>query len=283
MKKKTQEPTVSQEPTVEIVNLGLGYSFDRFFCPACGAAILEPGEPFEPKCPHVEWAIFEGEFEFMNLPAAIEAQIEILAETRQKLEDADDVDTLEDGDDIDTLEDGDDFDMLDELLKIWRGNTRMVFNITSEGMAGGPVSETLSVGMNFVPDENAEMGTETPSEPGEMIEEDFSEVLEANDIVEVGIPRMTFAEFCATRKPCDASEMEVLSYQFFTAGPCSSGYVYIDALGIEIGDESSPNCKVGYYYEIATDCQSNDLAELEQILYRHAIEEHWIMPRGEHE
>ena len=263
MKKKTQEPTVSQEPTVEIVNLGLGYSFDRFFCPACGAAILEPGEPFEPKCPHVEWAIFEGEFVFMGLPAAVAAQIKKLEKKRQK--------------------DGDDFDRFDELLKIWRGNTRMVFNITSEGMACGPVSETLSVGMNFVPDENAEMGTETPSEPGEMIEEDFSEVLEANDIVEVGIPRMTFAEFCATRKPCDASEMEVLSYQFFTAGPCSSGYVYIDALGIEIGDESSPNCKVGYYHEIATDCQSNDLAELEQILYRHAIEEHWIMPRGEHE
>jgi len=275
MKKKTQEPTVSQEPTVEIVNLGLGYSFDRFFCPACGAAILEPGEPFEPKCPHVEWAIFEGEFEFMNLPAAIEAQIEILAETRQKLEDADDVDTLEDGDD---------FDMLDELLKIWRGNTRMVFNITSEGMACGPVSETLSVGLNFVPDENAEMETETPSEPGEMIEEDFSEVLEAHEIVEVGIPRMTFAEFCATRKPCDASEMEALSDHFFTAGGrCSSGYVYIDALGIEIIDKSSPNCTGTYYHEIASDCLSNDLAELEQILYRYAIEEHYIKPRGEHE
>ena len=50
-------------------------------------------------------------------------------------------------------EDGDDFDRFDELLKIWRGNTRMVFNITSEGMACGPVSETLSVGLNFVPDE----------------------------------------------------------------------------------------------------------------------------------
>ena len=141
MKKETQEPTVSQEPTVEIVNLGLGYSFDRFFCPACGAAILEPGEPFEPKCPHVEWAIFEGEFEFMNLPAAVEAQIEKLEEARQKLEDGDDVDML------------DDFDRFDELLKIWKGNTRMVFNITSEGMANGPVRETLSVGLNFVPDE----------------------------------------------------------------------------------------------------------------------------------
>jgi hypothetical protein len=71
MKKKTQEPTVSQEPTVEIVNLGLGYSFDRFFCPACGAAILESGEPFEPECPHVEWAYFEGEFVFTNLPAVV--------------------------------------------------------------------------------------------------------------------------------------------------------------------------------------------------------------------
>ena len=127
MKKKTQEPTV------EIVNLGLGYSFDSFFCPACGVAILESGEPFEPKCPHVEWAIFEGEFEFMNLPAAVEAQIEKLEKMRQK--------------------DGDDFDRFDELLKIWRGNTRMVFNITSEGMACGPVRETLSVGLNFVPDE----------------------------------------------------------------------------------------------------------------------------------
>ena len=132
MKKETQEPTVSQEPTVEIVNLGLGYSFDRFFCPACGAAIFESGEPFEPECPHVEWAIFEGEFEFTT--PAVEAQIEILEEARQK------------------LEDGDDFDRFDELLKIWRGNKRMVFNITSEGMACGPVSETLSVGMNFVPD-----------------------------------------------------------------------------------------------------------------------------------
>ena len=84
MKKKTQEPTV------EIVNLGLGYSFDGFFCPACGAAILESGEPFEPKCPHVEWAIFEGEFEFMNLPAAVEAQIEKLEKMRQK--DGDDFD-----------------------------------------------------------------------------------------------------------------------------------------------------------------------------------------------
>jgi hypothetical protein len=264
MKKKTQEPTVSQEPTVEIVNLGLGYSFDRFFCPACGAAILQSGEPFEPECPHVEWAIFEGEFEYMNLPAAVEAQLEELEEKRQ--------------------EDGDDFDRFDELLKIWRGNKRMVFNITSEGMACGPVSETLSVGLNFVPDENAEMGTETPSEPGEMIEEDFSEVLEAHDIVKVGIPRMTFAEFCATRKPCDASEMEALSDQFFTAGaPCSSGYVYIDLLGIEIIGESSPNCTGTYYHEIASDCQSNDLAKLEQILYRYAIEEHYIKPRGEHE
>ena len=145
MKKKEQEPTVSQEPTVEIVNLGLGYSFDRFFCPACGAAIFESGEPFEPKCPHVEWAIFEGEFEFMNLPAAVQAQINELEETQQK---------LEDGDDVDMLEGGDDFDRFDELLKIWRGNTRMVFNITSEGMACGPVRETLSVGLNFVPDED---------------------------------------------------------------------------------------------------------------------------------
>jgi len=264
MKKKTQEPTVSQEPTVEIVNLGLGYSFDRFFCPACGAAILEPGEPFEPKCPHVEWAIFEGEFEYSNLPAAVEAQLGELEEKRQ--------------------EGGDDFDRFDELLKIWRGNTRMVFNITSEGMACGPVSETLSVGLNFVPDENAEIGTETPSEPGEMIEEDFSEVLEAHEIVEVGIPRMTFAEFCATRKPCDASEMEALSDHFFTAGGrCSSGYVYIDLLGIEIIDESSPKCTGTHYHEIATDCQSKDLAELEQILYRYAIKEHWIEPRGEDE
>jgi iron-sulfur cluster assembly protein len=134
MKKKTQEPTGSQEPTVEIVNLGLGYSFDRFFCPACGAAILEPSAPFEPECPHVEWAIFEGEFVFMDLPATVETQIKKLEKKRQK--------------------DGDDFDRFDELLKIWRGDTRMVFNITSEGMAGGPVRETLSVGLNFVPDVN---------------------------------------------------------------------------------------------------------------------------------
>ncbi len=132
----------TQEPTVSIVQLGLGYSFDSFFCPACGVAILESGEPFEPKCPHVEWAIFEGEFQFST--PAVEAQINILEEKRQKLEDVED---------FDNLEDNGDFDMLDELLKIWRGNTRMVFNITSEGMASGPVSETLSVGMNFVPDE----------------------------------------------------------------------------------------------------------------------------------
>jgi hypothetical protein len=136
MEKKTQEPTVS------IVNLGLGYSFDSFFCPACGAAILKSGEPFEPECPHVEWAYFEGDFVFTT--PAVDAQIEKLEKKRQKIEDDDDVDMLEDGDDV---------DMLVELLKIWTGYTRMVFDITSEGMASGPVRETLSVGMNFVPNE----------------------------------------------------------------------------------------------------------------------------------
>jgi hypothetical protein len=128
---------------------------------------------------------------------------------------------------------------------------------------------------------DAEMGTEAPGEPGKMIEEYFSEVLEGYDIVEAGIPRMTLAEFRATRKPCDATKMEACGY---IAGERSSGYVYVDALVIENTDESWPVHTGAYYLRIANDeRQSNDLAELERILYHYAIAEQLIVPRGEHE
>jgi hypothetical protein len=130
MSKKTNKVTVS---TVDL-QFPLGRPFNQFFCPACGKAILEPNQAFEaPQCQHVEWVYLDeiGEFIFAQPP--VQTQIDELNEK---------------------AEDDDDFDLFEELQNIWGSSTKVIFNVTTGGMACGPVWETARFGLNFVLDES---------------------------------------------------------------------------------------------------------------------------------
>jgi predicted RNA-binding Zn-ribbon protein involved in translation (DUF1610 family) len=111
--------------TVEL-EFPFGLSFEQFYCPACGKAILEQDEPFEaPKCQHLEWIYLDGLGEFVFAAPVVQERIDILSE-KAKVDD--------------------DFDLYEELQKIWASSTKVIFSITTGGMAGGPIWETVRTG-----------------------------------------------------------------------------------------------------------------------------------------
>jgi hypothetical protein len=123
---------VKQHNTVEL-KFPFGLSFDRFYCPACGKPILEPEEPFEaPKCQHLEWIYLDGLGEFVFTAPVVQERIDKLSEEAE-------------GDD--------DFDLYEELQKTWASSTKVVFSVTTGGMACGPIWDTARYGLNFVLDE----------------------------------------------------------------------------------------------------------------------------------
>lgn len=109
-----------------------GLCFEQFYCPACGNAILEKEEPFEgPKCQHLEWIYLDGLGEFVFTAPVVRQRIDELSER---------------------AEDDDDSDLCEELQKTWASSTKVVFNISTGGMASGPIWVTR-IGLNFVLDE----------------------------------------------------------------------------------------------------------------------------------
>src|SRR5262245_39023217 len=100
-----------------------GLALDQLFCHACGIAIIEPNKAFEaPQCQHVEWVYLDELGEFIYAQSAVQARID---ELNQK------------------ANDDDDFDIFNELMKSWGSSTKVAFNITTGGMACGPVWETV--------------------------------------------------------------------------------------------------------------------------------------------
>src|ERR1035438_319609 len=103
--------------TVEL-EFPFGLSFEQFYCPACGKAILEHEEPFEaPKCQHLEWIYLDGLGEFVLTAHVVQECIEKLSEKAK---------------------DDDDFDLYEELQKttglLW--NPRSEFGSLSRGILG---------------------------------------------------------------------------------------------------------------------------------------------------
>lgn len=118
--------------TVELV-FPFGLSFERFYCPACGKAILEQDEPFEaPNCHHLEWIYLDGLGEFVFTAPVVQEQIDELSKKAEQ---------------------DDDFDLYEELQKVWASSTKVVFRVTTGGMACGPIWETARYGLSFVLDE----------------------------------------------------------------------------------------------------------------------------------
>lgn len=130
MNKETASATCS---TVDL-EFPFGQSFDQFFCPACGKPILEPEQSFEgPQCQHVEWVYHSAVGEFIFAQPAVQTRIDELNQE---------------------AEDDDDLDLFEELQKRWGSSTKVVFNVSTGGMACGPIWETVSFGLNFVSDES---------------------------------------------------------------------------------------------------------------------------------
>jgi hypothetical protein len=85
----------------------------------------------------VEWVYLDELSEFIFAQPLLQARIDQLGEKED--EDSE-------------------FNLREEIEKIWHRKTNVVFNITTGGMACGPVWSTVRFGLNFVPDQA------TPSE-----------------------------------------------------------------------------------------------------------------------
>jgi hypothetical protein len=111
-----------------------GQQLEQFFCPACGKGIIEPNQPFEaPQCKHVEWVYLDELSEFIFAQPEVQARIDDFNER---------------------ADEDDDLDPLEELQKVWGSSTKVVFNITTGGMACGPIWSTARFGLNFEPEES---------------------------------------------------------------------------------------------------------------------------------
>ena len=100
--------------------------FEQFYCPVTGQKIFSFGDGIKPS-PATAFVYLEG----MGMEG-----FEFLAEKYQKIE-------LDDLDDEDT-------DVFEEFLKIVKDEYDLiVFSVTTSGMACGPVSSTLRIGVNM--------------------------------------------------------------------------------------------------------------------------------------
>ena len=116
------------------IDFPFGAHAPDFHCPSCGEVILSTEDLLEqPVCPHVKFVYFyaSGEFEYAD------------AEIKKAL------------DGFDDDEDGDE-DSFTHLAKKIKSKTAVVFSITTSGMACGPTSDTVVVGLDFY----AEPGTD---------------------------------------------------------------------------------------------------------------------------
>ena len=110
----------------------LGIAFDRLHCPVCGKAVFEPDTPCDaPNCAHVQWVYLGETGEFTYTTPAVQAAIDELKQA-------------EEDDEVESLK--------ERFEATWSSNTRVSFEITTGGMACGPVWSTISVGVEYMPD-----------------------------------------------------------------------------------------------------------------------------------
>ena len=108
-----------------------GHDFPPLYCPVCGTVAQIPDEPSEmPTCPHVEFRFLGmiGEFDYTT------PQIDkLLDEWEEKYGDDDEVESL-------------------EYIEKDNNKTRIIFEITTGGMACGPSWSTVVYGFNYLPE-----------------------------------------------------------------------------------------------------------------------------------
>ena len=114
----------------------MGVSFDTLFCPGCGAKIVGQEVDYESApCPHVDW-VYLGEIgEFLFVTPTVRKQLDQFEAEAEASGEEDEL-------------------LIDRLDAAWQEPTKAHIAITTRGMACGPVSSTIQLGLNFALEED---------------------------------------------------------------------------------------------------------------------------------
>jgi len=114
----------------------MGSQCQSLFCPACGAQIVGLEMTYETApCPHLDWIYVEEVGEFLYASPAVQNNLDQW--------------------ESEALEDEEDEQLpIEKLVTEWSAPTKAHIAITTRGIACGPVSSTLQLGINFLLDED---------------------------------------------------------------------------------------------------------------------------------
>lgn len=99
-----------------------------FYCPVCGTAAVTEDGPNDEWCSHIKFLYVEGEFSFNDKG----------------------YENLLTDEDFEESED-DDIDIVERLMQKVNSDSALALNLTTTGMACGPVSMTVTFGVEFNP------------------------------------------------------------------------------------------------------------------------------------